>query len=60
MTHPLQALKNLAWDMLVFVEILLYWPFAIIIMLPIRGLDRRFGIHVFPALDRVVRAIADL
>jgi len=60
MTRSLQALKNLVRDMLVFAEIVLYWPFAVIVMLPLRYLDRRFGIHVFPLVDRIVRAIADL
>jgi hypothetical protein len=60
MTQPLQRAKNLAWDMLVFAEIILYWPFAIILMLPLRHFDRRFGTHIFAALDRLVRSIADL
>lgn len=60
MTHTMRRAKNLAWDMLVFAEIVLYWPFAIMVLLPLRRFDRWFGTHLFAALDRVMRAIADL
>ena len=52
-------LRNLAWDLLVFTEILLYWPFAVLVMLPARWLDRHLGTSLFPLLDRLTRAIAD-
>jgi hypothetical protein len=60
MTGTLLRVKNLMWDMLIFAEMLLYWPFAIVIMLPIRRFDRRFNTNIFPSLDRLMRAIADL
>ena len=50
---------NLALDFLVFTEIGLYWPFALLAMKPAQWVDRRFGTKVFPALDRVMRSIAD-
>lgn len=52
--------RNLALDALVFAEMLLYWPFALLVMAPARYCDRRFGTKVFPALDRAMRRIADL
>ena len=51
--------RNLAWDFLVFTEILLYWPFAVLVMKPAQRFDRRFGTTVFPTLDRIMRSIAD-
>ncbi len=60
MTHALQQAKNLAWDMLVFAEMVLYWPFALMVMLPLSRLDRWFGTSLFARLDRLMRAIADL
>jgi hypothetical protein len=51
-------LRNLVWDLLVFVEILLYWPFALFVMLPARWLDRRLGSSLFERLDRLTRVIA--
>jgi len=51
--------RNLAWDFLVFTEIILYWPFAIFVMKPAQWFDRRFGTKIFPVLDRTVRSIAD-
>lgn len=51
--------RNLAWDLLVFTEILLYWPFAALVMKPAQWLDRRSGTRLFPALDRIMRWIAD-
>jgi hypothetical protein len=51
-------LRNLARDLLVFAEILLYWPFAALVMLPARWLDRRLGTSLFQRLDRLTRAIA--
>ena len=60
MMQTLERPKNLVWDMLVFAEMVTYWPFAIIVMLPLRRFDRRFGTSLFAALDRLMRAIADL
>ncbi len=60
MTRILQRGRNLAWDMLVFAEIVVYWPVAIAVMLPLRRFDRRFGTRLFDRLDRMMRAIADL
>jgi hypothetical protein len=60
MTCLVQSLRNLAWDMLVFAEMAVYWPFAVIIMLPLRHFDRRFGTRLFSAVDRAMRSIADL
>lgn len=60
MTRASQRAKNLAWDMLVFAEIILYWPFALVVMLPLRRFGRRFGFNLFAALDRLMRAIAHL
>jgi len=51
-------LRSLGWDLLVFAEILLYWPLAVFVMLPARWVDRRLGTSVFRWLDRLTRAIA--
>lgn len=51
--------RNLAGDVLVFGEILLYWPFAVLVMKPAQWFDRRFGTRIFPVLDRTMRWIAD-
>ena len=50
----------LAVDFLVFVEILVYWVFALVVMLPLSGLDRRFGTHLVAPFDRLTRWIARL
>jgi hypothetical protein len=52
--------KNLALDILIFAEMLVYWPFALLIMKPAQWFDRRFGTRLFRGLDRAVRRIADL
>jgi hypothetical protein len=52
--------RNLALDAFVFAEILLYWPFALLIMKPAKYCDRCLGTHMFPVLDRAMRRIADL
>jgi hypothetical protein len=52
--------KNLALDLLVFSEIVLYWPFALLVMKPAQWMDRRWGTRLFPRLDRLVRRIAEL
>jgi hypothetical protein len=54
-----QGLRNLGRDLLVFAEILLYWPFAVLVMLPAQWLDRRLGTSFFSLLDRLTREIAD-
>lgn len=55
-----QRARNLAWDLLVFAEIILYWPFAFLVMRPAQRFDRLFGTKIFPLLDKTMRAIADL
>lgn len=55
-----QRVKNLGWDLMVFAEILFYWPFAVLVMKPAQRFDRRFGTRVFAVLDRIMRSIADL
>jgi len=55
-----QRARNLAWDFLVFAEIVLYWPFALLVMRPCQRFDRLFGTRIFPLLDKTMRAIADL
>lgn len=52
--------KSLSWDLLVFTEMLLYWPVALGVMKPAQWLDRRLGTSLFPGLDRTMRRIADL
>jgi hypothetical protein len=55
-----QRARNLAWDFLVFAEIVLYWPFALLVMRPSQRFDRQFGTRIFPLLDKTMRTIADL
>jgi hypothetical protein len=55
-----QRARNLAWDFLVFTEIVLYWPFALLVMCPAQRFDRLCGTKIFPRLDKTMRAIADL
>ena len=52
--------RNLAFDMFVFAEMLVYWPVALLIMKPAQWCDRRFGTNMFRGLDRAMRRIADL
>lgn len=56
----LQRARNLVWDFLVFSEIVLYWPFAFLVMRPAQRFDRLCGTTIFPLLDKTMRAIADL
>ena len=60
MSAPARRAQNLALDLLVFIEIVAYWPFALLVMKPAQALDRRCGTHIFPVLDRFVRRIAEL
>ena len=52
--------RNVGWDFLVFTEMVLYWPFAFLVMRPALRFDRLFGTKIFPVLDKTMRAIADL
>jgi hypothetical protein len=52
--------RNLAWDFLVFTEIVLYWPFAFFVMRPAQRFDRLCGTKIFPVLDKTTRVIAEL
>ena len=56
----LEQVKCLALDLFVFSEMVMYWPFALIVMKPAQYLDRRFGTSVFSRLDCAMRRIADL
>lgn len=50
--------KDIALDLLVFLEICLYWPFAVLVMRPALWLDRRLGTALFARMDRLMRRIA--
>jgi hypothetical protein len=52
--------RNLGWDFLVFTQMVLYWPFAFLVMRSTQRFDRVFGTKIFPVLDKTMRAIADL
>lgn len=52
--------KKLLLDFFVFSQILLFWLFAFLVMLPLRQLDRRLGTRLFQYMDRFTRFIADL
>ena len=50
----------LLFDFFVFVEILLYWAFALVVMLPLSGIDRVLGTRLVGPFDRLTRWIARL
>ncbi len=52
-------IKNLLIDFFVFCQILLFWLFAFLIMLPLRLLDRLLGTKLFHYVDRFTRSIAE-
>lgn len=60
MTKLKECVRHLALDMVVFAEMLLYWPFAVLVMKPVQLCDQRLGTHMFQALDSAMRKIADL
>ena len=53
-------MRNLLVDFIVFVEILLYWLFVLVVMLPASVLDRLFRTRWLEAADRLTRRIARL
>ncbi len=45
-------------DLFFFIQILLYWPFAILILKPLWWIDRITGAGFFKYIDRLVKKIA--
>ena len=60
MMLKLRRIGYLALDMLVFAEMLVYWPIALLIMKPAQWCDHRLDTKMFQGLDRAMRRIADL
>ena len=53
-------MKNLFVDFYNFCLVIVYWPFAFIILIPIKYIDRLVGTHIFIFLDKLIRKIANL
>ena len=53
-------MRALFQDFVTFVEILVYWPFVMLVMLPIRSLDRLLGTRFLPPLVRLTKYIGNL
>lgn len=51
-------MRSLLQDFVVFAEILLYWLFVLLVMLPVLVLDRVFRTRWLAAADRLTRCIA--
>ena len=54
------AVRDLAWDFSVFVQILFYWVLMFVLIAPLRLLDRLLGTRTHRPLDLVTRWIARL
>jgi len=52
-------MKNIVTDFFNFLLILVYWVLAILILLPIRYIDRVFGSRMFICIDRKVKKITN-
>jgi hypothetical protein len=54
------AVRALLLDFFIFVEILVYWAFVLVVMLPLSFLDRRLRTRLVVPLDHLTRWIARL
>jgi hypothetical protein len=53
-------MRPLLRDLITFVEILLYWPFVVLVMLPVKQVDRLLGTRLLPPLVRLTKFIGNL
>ena len=60
MSHFFSRAANIMLDFLVFIEILVYWSFVLLVMLPVMGIYRMLGTRMTSGLDKLTRFIADL
>jgi hypothetical protein len=51
-------IKNILLDMFFFLQILVYWPIAFILLRPLWWIDKRTRSGYFKYLDRLIKKIA--
>jgi hypothetical protein len=50
--------KNLLQDIFFFLQIVVYWPIALLILRPLWWIDKKTGAGYFKYLDRLLKKIA--
>jgi hypothetical protein len=52
--------KRLLYDFYTFLTIVMYVPLVVLVMFPVRSIDRLLGTRAFPWLVRITKHIANL
>ena len=51
-------IKNLLYDLYFFLQILIYWPIAVLFLKPLWWIDKKAGWGYFRYLDKLIKKIA--
>jgi hypothetical protein len=54
----LRKIINLFLDLLFFIQVLIYWPMVLIILKPLKWIDKRTNAGFFIFIDRFIRKLA--
>jgi hypothetical protein len=54
----MKRVTNLLSDLFFFIQIILYWPVAFILLKPLWWLDKKTGAGLFRYVDRFIKKIA--
>lgn len=55
----MKRIRMLMSDVLLFAQIVFFWPFVYLVMLPLRRMDRVLGTQGFARMVRLVKTIAN-
>jgi hypothetical protein len=51
-------IKNILNDIFFFLQILIYWPIALLFLKPLWWIDKKTGAGYFKFIDRLIKKIA--
>jgi hypothetical protein len=52
-------MKGLVRDFSFFVQVIVFWPFAYLVMLPMKVIDRFFGTRMLASTIKLIKFIAN-
>jgi len=54
----MKKIRNILTDLLFFVQIIIYWPLALLLLKPLWWIDKRTKSGYFKYLDKFIKRIA--
>jgi len=54
----MNKMKNMFLDFFFFLQVLFYWPLAMLLLKPLWWIDKKTGLGYFKYLDKMIKNIA--